>query len=281
MRADVAPAAALLCALLARPSAAGDLKFTVLAPDDSLGRCCPTPFFTRMIDTLKSQPGFTEAASEAQLVFVHFDTLRQCEWPKLRMRPENGVGCVDGGGDPLDDGSPDNGADRSCDWCCPQGTDIWLNTVQAAAKDLTHNPTFVYFKNAQDTRFQCNEFDFAKLRTAELGIQVRFVGFQLQQSQMQSPVNEEDTIEYPIGGVNLLVPLTDEHKELPEDDEVREQCKDRNWLAYFSGMRSTGLRGDIFDLADTHDKMWINENAKFWDQDKMGTRTCCGTPCSP
>jgi hypothetical protein len=156
-------------------------------------------------------------------------------------------------------------------WCCPQGTDAAIDTIKAISSKVPPGKTFVYFKNAQDTYADCDEFSRATSSLQGAGADVVFVGFQLQQSQLArtgAPRKSGPPPAWP--GVNLLVPLLPEHSEMPEGDVHRLACHERHWLASFSGHRSVGLRDKLFNLKYRHPRIHIHESAEFGDEDPLG-----------
>lgn len=272
------------------------LTFSIIEPAQN-SPCCTSPFFLRFISELRSRPEYVAEPRRAHLLFTNVDTLRMCEWPRLRMRPDGLPGCMDGvTWDPSAKHSA-VGANRSCEegisddcnWCCAEGTDAVTATIRAVAEELGPGKAFVFFKNAQDTHFGCGEFSRATAALEGIGADVIFVGFQLQRSQLAKPgaSRRSDHVAplFPghllvprqppdtrgtLPGVNLLVPLLPGHSRLPESDDVRAACKERHWLASFSGQRSTALREELFQLANTHPRIHIYRTNKFGAEDPGG-----------
>merc|ERR1719221_1085884 len=80
---------------LANLSSSSSFRFTVVEPTQK-SACCTSPFFLRLISELRSRPEYTSDPTEADVLFTNVDTLRMCEWPRLRMRPGGLPGCMDG-----------------------------------------------------------------------------------------------------------------------------------------------------------------------------------------
>jgi len=216
-------------------------------------------------------PLYTPDPRDASVIFLRHDTLRMCEWPDLLMLPgedgrEHGkCGCVDAGGDGYDGPALDNYS-RSCGWCCPVGSHLFAATVQEVVREYGPIHTFVYFKNAQDTFFNCGEFDIAKALLRDLPVATIFMGFQLQVSQLRKRTRGSGS-----QGVNLLVPLLPRHEALPEPDDERARCRPRKYLASFSGQLGySPIREKVFQLNGSHPLFHVFRSDAFGGEDPEG-----------
>jgi hypothetical protein len=250
---------------LVRCHAADGQKFTVVDANQEAGVCCVSEFFDRMMDSLERHPGYVEDPAEASLVFVRLDTLRVCMWPTLAIDGE-AVTCDT---EKARANAPPTGVRYNCSFCCPFGTDNFAATVRGVATQYGSDKTFVYFKNSWDNRYECNEFLYAKVTAAKLPGTVRFVGVQLQQSQLTSPESAMDTNLYPIPGINLLMPLLPDKQDMVEDPDSRWACSDRKYTASFSGCMTDPVRRKILELKGNEGYHLYDTNA-FGGQDPEG-----------
>lgn len=249
-----------------------DLKFSLLQPPVRVG-CCTSPFWLKMVEELGRRPQFALDPAEAEVLFVDVDTLRMCEFPRLLMRKGRYgdlPGCRDSRTWPDDadsyvgiDRSVEEGISDDCNWCCANGSQVVADTIAASSRKLGPDKTFVFFKNAQDTHFECQEFITARDELEQTKAHVVFAGFQLQRSQISSRGGF-------LPNVNLLVPLLPDHSSLPESDVERQECPQRRWLASFSGQRSSALRDKVFALTGRHPRVHIYQTGTFGEADPTG-----------
>lgn len=230
-------------------------KFSILQPSFAWARSqCRSQFFNDMFFELRTHPDFVENPDEAQLLFVEFDSMRQCLWPELKyVCNDAGVGRhtvhktnflseitertarktsrlqhVD---------SPPG---ASCTWDSPNGVEVFVDTVKAyksKVQQQPHNQAFVFLANVNGHGDNASERDIDKLRRTAVDIPFRIVGLDLQKSKLNRSTD-----------VNILMPLLPgmRHKEISHEDRLA--CEPRQLLATFVGSNTNAVREKVYAL---------------------------------
>jgi len=229
-----------------------------------------TPFFHDLMSELRAHPQYVADLKDADIIFVDYDSLRQCIYPKLNPH------CVNVQAYPKEsellysqeaEMDPDefmaqySVEDSGEEWRAnPQ---IFIDAVKKIRDQITDSQVLIYFANVNSWSDGPNHKDIKAIRQmqAQLGVRVFLVGLDLVSSSMDHAM-----------AVSVLMPLlpTGQFYELGHaaHDVSETLCNQRPILASFIGsiQRTANLRRNILALHNESSGI-ICKNSRGWGQD--------------
>jgi len=224
---------------------------------------CVSAYWKAMIEALQQHPNYVSDPARAQLLFIDHDTLRHCSWPdQVKLCRDAGVREA-----------PAYTAllcrvfdvvtwrkERPCHWPSFRGEDIFMDTVGSLAVQYPQS-TFVYFSNVNSWSAAVRDTDRLKVRIKDLGISLRYVGFDLHFSHIDWGTD-----------VNLLPVLFPGRASMVEALADRVQCQKRPYLACFSGRRTTEMRSRVYNLHNPLAGIFVQETSDNVTDGMFSTR---------
>jgi len=224
---------------------------------------------------LRARPQYVANSKDADLIFVEYDTMRQCIYPHLTSWHE----CMDAQNVAFNARPAEIHNDNIDDFVMnlhmkKMTKDYWtvgteelkpfINAVDAIHDQITNRQAIVYFANVNSWNQGPKHHDIENIKQmqARLGVKVLFVGMDLVKSSTDHA-----------SAVNILMPLlpTGQFYEMSHAarDESETLCKQRSILASFVGKLSTPMRNSIFALHDESIGIICKENKEMAQHNGM------------